>query len=159
MVKYIIPNDMNLLDIQIGERLKDARNKSKFTLLEVSKKLNISKQSLLNYESGKGNPSLHNIIDLCRLYKISPNYLINGEDDNLKNINNSLKRKIYNLASIDLDGDISYNSYLGTITFNNKELKKYFAYCHVMFTSSKEFSKLEIVDNILKFLDTEINDW
>lgn len=149
---------MNLLDIQIGERLKDARNKSKLTLLEVSKKLNISKQSLLNYESGKGNPSLHNIIDLCRLYKISPNYLINGEDNNLKNINNSLKRKIYNLASIDSDGDISYNSYTGTITFNNKELKKYFAYCHAMFARNKDFSKLEIIDNILKYLDKEIID-
>lgn len=147
---------MNLLDKDIGKRLKDARKTSKLTFDEVTKRIKISKQSLMNYEKGKGNPSLHNIIELCNLYEITPNFLIYGEDKNISNISSSFKRKIYNLAAIDSDGDISYDSIKGTIIFNNSELKKYFSYCHAMFSRNKEFTKLEIIEKILNYLDQEI---
>jgi len=145
-----------LLNVEIGKRLNDARKKSGKTIDEVLKIVKISKQSLISYEKGKGNPSFYKIIELCNVYNVSLNYLVYGEDKNYSGISNSLKRKIYSLASLDSDNDISYDSINECIRFNNKELKKYYIYCHVMFTRTKEFSKLESVEKVLEYIDREI---
>lgn len=148
----------NLFDVNIGKRLKEIRDKNKYTIEEVQKMTGISRQSLINYENGKGNPTLKVILCLCNLYKISPNYLIYGDDNNFDNMSSSLKRKVYSLISLDSDNDISYDSINGIIRFNNKELKKYFSYCHAMFFRSDEFSKLEIIEKILQYLNEEFKE-
>jgi len=145
-----------LLNIEIGKRLNEARKKSGKTIDEVLKIVKISKQSLISYEKGRGNPSFFKIIELCNVYGVSLNYLVYGEDKNYSGISNSLKRKIYSLASLDSDNDISYDSIHEYIRFNNKDLKKYYVYCHAMFTRTKEFSKLEAIDKVLKYIDSEI---
>lgn len=146
----------NSLNKYIGKRMKDARKKNGFTLDNVCSLIKISKQTLINYESGKGNPTLKNILDLCNLYKISPNYLFYGDDNNFDNFSNSLKRKVYSLVSLDFDNDISYDSVKGIISFNNIELKHSFSICHSLFSLSDKLSKLEIIDKILRYLDNEI---
>ena len=148
----------NLLNINIGKRLKNARKKNGKTIEDVLDAVKISKQSLINYEKGRGNPSLFTIIELCNVYDISLNYLVYGEDKNYSRISNSTKRKIYSLASLDSDNDIGYDSIKECIYFKNKELKKYYVYCHAMFTRTLEFSKLEAIDKVLEYIDTEIQD-
>lgn len=145
----------NLFDINVGRRIKEARKRSKLTIDEVQKKTGISRQTLINYENGKGNPTLKNIIDLYNLYKISPNYFIYGDDNNFNNMSGSLKRKIYSLVSLDSDNDISYDSINGIIRFNNYTLKKYFSYCHALLSQKDDYSKLEIIEKILQYLDEE----
>lgn len=151
----------NLFDINVGKRIKDARKKSKLTIEDVQNLTGISRQSLINYENGKGNPTLKNIVDLCNLFKISPNYLIYGDDNNFNNMTSSLKKKVYSLVALDSDNDISYDSINGIIRFKNNTLKKYFSYCHAMLSRDDEFSKLEIIDMILQYLDEELEkeDW
>ena len=82
---------INSLNKYIGKRMKDARKKNGYTLDKVRSLTKISKQTLINYENGKGNPTLKNILDHCNLYKISPNYLFYGDDNNFDNFSNSLK--------------------------------------------------------------------
>ena len=147
---------INSLNKYIGKRMKDARKKNGYTLDNVRSLTKISKQTLINYENGKGNPTLKNILDLCNLYKISPNYLFYGDDNNFDNFSNSLKRKVYSLVSLDFDNDISYDSVKGIISFNNIELKHSFSFCHSLFSLTDKLSRLEIVDKILRYLDNEI---
>ena len=145
----------NLLYKNIGKRMKGARKRCGYTIDQVVKETGVSRQSIINYESGNGNPTLRNVLDICNLYKVSPNYLIYGDDNNFSNFTSSLKRKAYSLVALDSDGDIYYDSLTGTIRFNNAELKRCFSCCHAMLSSKGEFSTLEAMDRILQFLEEE----
>ncbi len=148
----------NLFDINIGKRIKDARKRSKLTIEEVQKQTGISRQSLINYENGKGNPTLKNIMDLCNLYKISPNYLIYGDDNNFNSISSSLKRKIYSLISLVSDNDINYDSINGIIRFKNNNLKKEFSCCYSILIANDDFSKLEAIEKILQYINQDFEN-
>lgn len=145
----------NLLYKNIGKRMKGARKRCGYIIDDVVSKTGISRQSIINYESGNGNPTLKNVLDLCNLYEISPNYLIYGDDNSFSSFTSSLKRKAYSLVALDSDGDIYYDSVKGTIRFRNPELKRCFSCCHAMLSSKGEFSTLEAMDKILQFLEEE----
>ena len=145
----------NLLYKNIGKRMKDARKRCGYTIDQAAKETGISRQSIINYESGNGNPTLKNVLDICNLYEISPNYLIYGDDNNFSSFTSSLRRKTYSLVALDSDGDIYYDSVKGTVCFNNPELKRCFSCCHAMLSNKGEFSTLEAMDKILQFLEEE----
>ena len=145
----------NLLYKNIGKRMKDARKRCGYTIDDVVSKTGVSRQSIINYESGNGNPTLKNVLDICNLYEISPNYLIYGDDNNFSSFTSSLRRKTYSLVALDSDDDIYYDSVKGTICFKNPELKRCFSCCHAMLSNKGEFSTLETMDKILQFLEEE----
>lgn len=63
----------------IGGRLKNLREKHKFTQAEVAEYLNISQGHLANIESNKRNIPLTQIVKLCDLYNVEEEYVICGE--------------------------------------------------------------------------------
>lgn len=146
---------MSINDLNFGKRLKEARLSSKRTLNDVSMSTGISRQTLINYEKGKGNPTVKNIKKLCELYEISPNYLFYGQDGNLDmKDHDAFKKKLYYLCSIDLDGDICYDSMNGVITFSNNKLKRSFSICHALMRLDRKETRLEIADKILQYIET-----
>lgn len=61
----------------ISNNLKQARIKAPFTQEEVSKILNIKRQTLSNYETGKREADYKTLKELINLYDISADWLFN----------------------------------------------------------------------------------
>lgn len=58
-----------------SERLKTLRKEKKLTQTELASKLDISQKSYSNWESGKAEPTLDNIIKLADLLEVSLDWL------------------------------------------------------------------------------------
>lgn len=60
----------------VGARIKAMRKKIGLTQAEVAKKLGIATQSVTNYEAGKTDPSIRNLISLASVLGVSTDYLL-----------------------------------------------------------------------------------
>ena len=70
-------------------RLKQLRIKKNIKQQDLAKALNITKQSVSNWENGKRLPNIEVLIQLADFYNCSLDYLVGRElkEDNLKTIN------------------------------------------------------------------------
>ena len=59
----------------VGENLKRARKEKGLTQKEVALKLNMTQQQYSRFENGKYELNYSLILELCKLYDISPNDL------------------------------------------------------------------------------------
>ncbi len=66
-------------------RLKDLREDSDLKQSELCEKINISKNTYVNYEQGKREPPFELIIKLAKFYEVSIDY-ISGKTNNKKGI-------------------------------------------------------------------------
>lgn len=64
-----------------GARAKALRLKKGFTLAYVADKIQYTKASLMNWESGKTRPSYKAVHDLAFLYNVSIQYLLEGIEE------------------------------------------------------------------------------
>ena len=64
--------------MEIGKKLKDARTKSGFTQETVAEKINVSRQTISNWENEKSYPDIISVIELSSLYSISLDDLLKG---------------------------------------------------------------------------------
>ena len=71
-------------------RLKELRIKKNIKQQDLAKALNVTKQSISNWENGKRLPNIEILILLADFYNCSLDYLVGRElkEDNLKTINN-----------------------------------------------------------------------
>lgn len=60
--------------------LKEIRKKRGYTQLKVAMDLNISREALSYYESGKRTPSLQMLVKMSRYFNVSIDYLITGSN-------------------------------------------------------------------------------
>ncbi|MCJ8009612.1 helix-turn-helix domain-containing protein [Lederbergia wuyishanensis] len=65
--------------MNIGEKLKLRRKKAGFTQEQVAEKLNITRQTLSNWEVGKYYPDIDSIIALSQIYQLSLDELLLGK--------------------------------------------------------------------------------
>lgn len=63
-----------------AQRLKELRKEKKLTQAELSKKLEHGYMAVANYESGRNEPSLADLIAICRILDVSSDYLIGISD-------------------------------------------------------------------------------
>lgn len=93
-------------------RLKEAREKAGLTLEELSKKLNISKRTLQNYESNKNEPTVSVVSKIAKSCFEDEIYLLTGskdieinyEKEILKILNSATKEEkayIYHLIKVE----------------------------------------------------------
>ena len=61
---------------QVGARIKAARKQAGYTQAAVAKKLGIAPQSVTNYESGKTEPTIRNLISLSAVFGVSTDWLL-----------------------------------------------------------------------------------
>lgn len=64
--------DLNL----IGQRIKAARKRKRYTQEYVSAKANIGVKFLSQIECGKAGLSVQTLISLCNILEVSPNYIL-----------------------------------------------------------------------------------
>ena len=60
--------------------LKAVRQERKLNQLKVAMDLNISREALSHYETGRREPSLEMLRQLSKYFNVSIDYLINGEE-------------------------------------------------------------------------------
>lgn len=61
--------------------LKKIRKQKNLNQLKVALDLNISREALSHYETGKREPSLSLLLQMSRYFGVSIEYLILGEDE------------------------------------------------------------------------------
>ena len=97
---YTKSNEENVLNVVIGERLKDARKKAKLTQSKLAKKLNISFQQIGKYEKGQNGLNAIRIVQISNLLNIPKSYLLENiellgkvklPDDNSVKVSESLE--------------------------------------------------------------------
>lgn len=69
---------------EYGAHLKKARTKANIPIKEVTEKLDISKQTLINYESNKTEIPFGRLEQMSRLYRVSIDVLTKGEQESAK---------------------------------------------------------------------------
>ena len=77
-------------------RLYELRMEQNLSQRELAKKLNISQGTYNNWENGKTEPSIEDLIEISKLFKVSVDYLIGNQVEEvlMKEDENTL-RKIY----------------------------------------------------------------
>ena len=77
--------------MEIAKKLKEARLNRDLTQEVIAEKLNVSRQTISNWENEKSYPDIISVIELSNLYSISLDDLLKGDDammEHLKVIKN-----------------------------------------------------------------------
>lgn len=79
-------NEPHAIDIFIGARVRERRQKLEWTLADLAKKLNLSHQQIQKYEQGLTRITAAILFELSELFGVSINYFYDGyeEPDPLK---------------------------------------------------------------------------
>lgn len=75
--------------MEIGMRLKEARIKSGLTQESVAEKIQVSRQTISNWENEKFYPDIIGVIKLSDLYSISLDDLLKGDSEMIKHLEES----------------------------------------------------------------------
>lgn len=65
----------------LGQALKDSRNEAGFSQTEVADEIHVSRQSISKWENNTQMPDISRVRDLCRLYGVSMDDLMDRIDD------------------------------------------------------------------------------
>ena len=60
--------------------LREIRKQKGYSQLKVAMELNLTREALSNYETGKRNPDLETLVALSEYFNKSIDYLITGKD-------------------------------------------------------------------------------
>ena len=80
-------------------KLKELRIKNGFTQHDLAKKLNVSSQTILNWENEIYEPKISQLIQIADLFDVSLDYLL---ERNKKNIINEISNELYKVSKDDL---------------------------------------------------------
>jgi transcriptional regulator with XRE-family HTH domain len=72
----------NMYSEVFASRLKNAREQTGFTQMEVYKELHIGQENLSKYETGKAEPDLQTLANLANFYGVTVDWLIGIELEN-----------------------------------------------------------------------------
>lgn len=112
--------------MEIGRKLKDARIQCALTQEKVAEGLQVSRQTISNWENEKSYPDILSVIKLSDLYKISLDELLKGDMNLIKHLEESTNvvtsnKKLFILIAFNVamlllfilfNGIIAQNKYL-----------------------------------------------
>lgn len=75
--------------MEIGKQLKNARTRSGLTQEKVAEEINVSRQTISNWENEKSYPDIISAIKLSNLYSISLDDLLKGDERMIKHLEES----------------------------------------------------------------------
>ena len=75
--------------MEIGKKLKEARLNRDLTQEVIAEKLNVSRQTISNWENEKSYPDIISVIELSNLYSISLDDLLKGDDEMMEYLQES----------------------------------------------------------------------
>lgn len=117
--------------MEFKERLKQLRKEYNYTQAKLSEKLGYGSSTISNYESGKNQPSIKDLIKLAKVFNVSLDYLLCHTDSRVPYFtvfeSSELKElvKIYNLLSEESAAHVlSYCQFRLTWDTKQKEKEK-----------------------------------
>lgn len=75
--------------MEIGRKLKEARQMRGLTQENVAEKLNVSRQTISNWETEKFYPDILYVLQLSDLYQVSLDELLKGDEHMIQHLENS----------------------------------------------------------------------
>lgn len=75
--------------MNVGQKLKESRTKSKMTQEQVAEKLFVSRQTISNWENEKSYPDIISVVKLSDLYSISLDELLKGDEKMVEHLQES----------------------------------------------------------------------
>lgn len=75
--------------MEIGKKLKNARMQSGLTQENVAEKINVSRQTISNWENEKSYPDIVSVIQLSDLYSVSLDVLLKGDEKMVEHLEES----------------------------------------------------------------------
>jgi len=97
------------MDIKVANRLQELRKKNGYSQEDLADELGVSRQAVSKWERGDASPDTDNLIALSKIYNVTLDELINGEDEYKVNENDYINFKkeenSKNLKSEDDDDD------------------------------------------------------
>ncbi|MBR3629718.1 MAG: helix-turn-helix transcriptional regulator [Oscillospiraceae bacterium] len=82
------------------ERLKELRLSLYLNQVQLAKKLNVSKQSVSNWESGYIQPPIDMVIKICQIFHVSADYLLGLDDRRSLDVSGLTAEQITHLQAI-----------------------------------------------------------
>lgn len=79
--------------MQIGDKLKSAREEHKLTQSQASEQFMVSRQTISNWETGKSLPDILSVIRMSEFYQISLDELLKGDQAMLKNMEQEAEQR------------------------------------------------------------------
>ena len=67
--------------MDIGKKLRDARNAAKLTQESAAESLGVSRQTVSKWENGSADPSTTNLLALAKLYGVTAEDLLRGVEN------------------------------------------------------------------------------
>lgn len=64
------------------ERLEKLRKSHKLTQKQLADELNVSKQTISNWENNNIFPSIETLIKICKFFNVTTDYILNLDDKN-----------------------------------------------------------------------------
>lgn len=92
-------------EVDIGSILKNAREGKGFTQEQIAEKLDVSRQTVSNWENSRSYPDIMKVIELSDIYSVSLDELIKGDEkimNHLENTTNTVKRKARLIKTLEL---------------------------------------------------------
>ena len=68
--------------MMIGDRIKQLRIDAKMTQPELAKRLDVTRSAVATYENNSRQPSFQILIRLAKIFNVSTDYLLLGNDNN-----------------------------------------------------------------------------
>ena len=75
--------------MEIGKKLKNARIEAGLTQEKAAEKIDVSRQTISNWENEKSYPDIISVIELSNLYSISLDDLLKGDDAMMEHLQES----------------------------------------------------------------------
>lgn len=103
----------------ICERIKETREKNGFTQATLARKLGISRSAVNSWEIGISAPSVQYLIELCKLFKVSADYLLElntSETLDISFLDDEEKKMIYSMLDY-------FNKYGNTVRNINRQVE------------------------------------
>lgn len=119
------------------ERLKKIRKALNMTQGEFAKKLNLQQNTICLFETGKRNPSERTLEDICNIFHVSKDYLLEGKEPMFIETPSSVMEQLR--KEFDLD-DFSYNLVYEYLKLGQEQRKAVRDYFYQVFESSNGFT-------------------
>lgn len=84
----------------IAERIKELRQARGWTQADLARRLSITRNGVNSWEQGLSTPSPASLVDLARLFSVSPDYLLGVEPLNTVNVTGLDERDVAILAEL-----------------------------------------------------------
>lgn len=78
--------------MKLNERMLSLRKNQKLSQEYLANKLNVTRQTISNWELGETSPSLEQAKEIAKLYNVSLDYLVGNDKNNVEAKLNNVER-------------------------------------------------------------------